>query len=1193
MGGYRRMLFVGLGGSGGKTLRFLKRDLLIWLDEQKWTGGIPQGIQFLHIDSPTLQDDPSVGGGLLARSEYEGLVSEGITLRAVIDRLDGQAGSDRDLTGWRIDPETVQVDLTTGAGQMRAVGRSVSLAFAGSLRTALNRVIGRIDASNAQPELDRLYQFIHSGELATGDTAKPITVFVSSLAGGTGAGLLFDVLDIFRSIKPEWADGSVGLWYTPDTFASQKVGDGIHPNSLAAVSEILNASWWSGRARVDDGLAGIPKRMSPILQSTAGISRTLNTSGVAHNYLIGTRNVSHVEIERDDSRLFETVGGALMTWVSDAEVQDALLTYEWGNQSSRASDNAEDFEAPWNYGDGSPLPVFNSLGFSRVSLGTRYLRAYAAERLAKDALKHLSDAHVDGDRARHVRQTTGLTDPDRIVEQLVAVEAPLFRSVIDVTGVLTEAERRELHTAQVGGDPEHTPAGRIADLMLNALIPDDFNALLDQCRDQTLALAKSQGQQKLDAWVDFLAPKITRDVREQIEGHVSAALPSKITAWSRAASEQIPLALERSIGAHGLRLAAELIEDLAGQLTGASGVVQELEQLVIDNKHHGDDSKVTETLRWQLQSNVSGESKFGVDSGGLIEHAIDRAVQTVAQTAHAIVQGQAATLLTRCSEGLLEPLARTVRRATSDLIAKHGDFNTWPEWNDHGEPSRHLLPPKSEYTVIPSEDFGRWFAQRLRLTYQDKGADEARMLARTDIAAAKFVRDAEEGEFSSEEVEQLAVVATRQAWVAGYDLDGGTQAPVPAAFDLHCSPSQVRDRADRWVMRRDYPFEELLSLNLRTYTEAELATPVEDREGQVFTKLREAIAGALPLVEFYDELVGKVHPKMSNPQDRYLLTLSQVPFRNHPSLGPKVQEMLEPLYRGREPLLARVLAPTSELPHIDILSSLWAPVSPVVLRTLLEPIGDRWASVKHDHTARARFWRHRRARPLGEFVPLPQAHLRASLRGWFTGRMLGLIDHGRQPVAIVGASTSSNPRWLTFPDALLSPDSKETPDLVARILEALSLAIVDGVNTDLASLQPYVELLKLGMSHPNSDQVRAVLDYPRLNPVLLEWVEGGKVAAANTLSGVAIESSLASAADDPVERLEALEKLIARLQSDYQAALDTYWNDRVSKNRLVLGRVPLWPGLESQILAALSTLHSAVLDELQVRRSGQVGGPHL
>ena len=31
---YSKYLFVGLGGSGGKTLRFLKREILRWMDAQ-------------------------------------------------------------------------------------------------------------------------------------------------------------------------------------------------------------------------------------------------------------------------------------------------------------------------------------------------------------------------------------------------------------------------------------------------------------------------------------------------------------------------------------------------------------------------------------------------------------------------------------------------------------------------------------------------------------------------------------------------------------------------------------------------------------------------------------------------------------------------------------------------------------------------------------------------------------------------------------------------------------------------------------------------------------------------------------------------------------------------------------------------------------------------------------------------------
>ena len=42
---YRRMLFIGLGGSGGKTLRFMKAGLNEWLERHGWDEGIPSGFQ--------------------------------------------------------------------------------------------------------------------------------------------------------------------------------------------------------------------------------------------------------------------------------------------------------------------------------------------------------------------------------------------------------------------------------------------------------------------------------------------------------------------------------------------------------------------------------------------------------------------------------------------------------------------------------------------------------------------------------------------------------------------------------------------------------------------------------------------------------------------------------------------------------------------------------------------------------------------------------------------------------------------------------------------------------------------------------------------------------------------------------------------------------------------------------------------
>ena len=74
---FRPFLLVGLGGSGGKTLRFVKRDVAKRLRDAGWRDGeIPEAWQFLHIDTPTIQDGMELNSIVdpLDNDEYLGLL---------------------------------------------------------------------------------------------------------------------------------------------------------------------------------------------------------------------------------------------------------------------------------------------------------------------------------------------------------------------------------------------------------------------------------------------------------------------------------------------------------------------------------------------------------------------------------------------------------------------------------------------------------------------------------------------------------------------------------------------------------------------------------------------------------------------------------------------------------------------------------------------------------------------------------------------------------------------------------------------------------------------------------------------------------------------------------------------------------------------------------------------------------------
>lgn len=123
------MIFIGLGGSGGKTIRFLKREIRRWLKQMDWQGDMPRGWQFLHIDSPTAQDGTSVDVDMLPDDEYLGLVGPGVGFSDIVMSLDSINGGEIEMEGWRVDPAALGVPVGQGAGQFRAVGRTIALAY--------------------------------------------------------------------------------------------------------------------------------------------------------------------------------------------------------------------------------------------------------------------------------------------------------------------------------------------------------------------------------------------------------------------------------------------------------------------------------------------------------------------------------------------------------------------------------------------------------------------------------------------------------------------------------------------------------------------------------------------------------------------------------------------------------------------------------------------------------------------------------------------------------------------------------------------------------------------------------------------------------------------------------------------------------------------------------------------------------
>ena len=547
---YRRVVFVGLGGSGGKTLRFLKRDLRRWLTVNNWPESreIPKGFQFLHIDTPTVADGKEAEVEMLPDSEYRGLVGNGISWPAIVAQLDNKIGLEQEFAGWRVEP-TLTIDPTIGAGQYRAVGRTVALAYIDHIRDAIRKSFIEIQLPEAVGELTELAKIVSNQDGSSANISDPIVVVISSLAGGTGAGLLMDVFDVMRTMQT-WADQSFGILYTPEVFRSLQgqsgnQTSGVQPNSLAAISEVLNGYFWHGAGgNVNAIQSGIGLKESKILQN-AGIVGAIKRSGPAYPILVGSTNASNVNLSTPEE-VFETIGSALVSWCTDEVVQDQLIAYTMANWIQKTVPNTSSLDLLVNRGavHEQGIPAFNGLGCARVSVGTRYLEDYSAERLAKEAASHISKFHETSFEAHQLMRDLKIHDPAQIATEI--------------------AKGRLLWFVQLCGLNEK---GLQDNAVLTSLRPNEFGGQLQLAIGNATRLIRD-------------GKATARDFLEDIRGAVSSSLlefdtsmkpflNGTISLWVANKPKDVVKAVELAISELGLSVTAKLIAQTIDYLTNS------------------------------------------------------------------------------------------------------------------------------------------------------------------------------------------------------------------------------------------------------------------------------------------------------------------------------------------------------------------------------------------------------------------------------------------------------------------------------------------------------------------------------------------------------------------------------------------------------------------------------------------------
>lgn len=201
----KRTLYIGLGGTGFKTLLRTKRAFV------ETYGEVPPMIKFLCIDSDQNQYNnttlPSIYGDIkIQPNESSDIIVDGAGDKVSRNR--------QDLT-WLPDPNLFAVkDLTNGCGMVRTNGRIAFSFNYGKCRANIQNALNEIRNLNA----------VHNDkyELISNDVEASI---VFSIAGGTGSGSFLDIAylvkDIMKTLALPETSKIIGYMVLPDVYDAQ------------------------------------------------------------------------------------------------------------------------------------------------------------------------------------------------------------------------------------------------------------------------------------------------------------------------------------------------------------------------------------------------------------------------------------------------------------------------------------------------------------------------------------------------------------------------------------------------------------------------------------------------------------------------------------------------------------------------------------------------------------------------------------------------------------------------------------------------------------------------------------------------------------------------------------------------------------------------------------------------------------
>jgi hypothetical protein len=408
-------------------------------------------------------------------------------------------------------------------------------------------------------------------------------------------------------------------------------------------------------------------------------------------------------------------------------------------------------------------------------------------------------------------------------------------------------------------------------------------------------------------------------------------------------------------------------------------------------------------------------------------------------------------------------------------------------------------------------------------------------------------------------LEQPGLLTPTRRWSPSPSILNTEAGTARASFDVGLSLTGLLKSSTDWLLQPglamyDYTQEQLGDWLLGG---TESGDSPGDRQQRFVSGLGFAFTKAAPLIELDNAALSRVHGDVEIATD-FVTLMTPLPMDSSHDAAPKV---LQALIRAKvlgdtttvnDDEFKKFFNPASKNSTIGVLRFLGGPVSPLVVNSIAEPL----AAAADSNAGDLGFYQNNRARPLNHSVPAPPNFLRALIRGYFIGRVLGHVD-----VRTPGRPRVWTPNgWIEYSD-FLGPAPTANADVLGGLCESMPLAIVKSVRAKADAVRFHRTIAELGSVHLGG---KAAVGQAGTPQSVMDWVTTGTYPAGTDFA------YLPDGGGDAASRVAAIRAALDNLQQPYakiSAASPPNYDDPYGRRR--------WD-LAPEIVAALTVLRDGI-----------------